>query len=427
MVLMPPIDQRKPMTTNTLNDKAIRAAKPESRPVRLFDGGGLYLEVAPTGSKLWRLKYRFGGKEKRLAVGVYPLIGLQDARARRDDARKQLANGIDPSAAKKALKASLTAVDANSFEAVAREWHTEVHAHAVGAPHAARTLKRFLNDIFPTLGSRSLAGIEAPELLSVLRKIESRGAVETAHRAKDSCAQVFRYGIATGRCLRNPAADLKDALRPVASRHHAAILDPKLGGELLRDMVRYAGQPVTRCALTLSAMLLLRPGELRQMEWSWVDIPAATVTIPASLMKRKRADKLSGDPHLVPLATQALKTFSELQALTGGKHFVFPSLQTGDRPMSENTVNVALRRMGYDRDTMTAHGFRAMARTMIEERLDVAPAVIEAQLAHSVSDALGRAYNRTQFLVQRREMMQRWADYLDRLREGAQVIPELAP
>ena len=233
---------------------------------------------------------------------------------------------------------------------------------------------------------------------------------------------MFRYGIAIGACKRNPAADLKDALRPVPTRHHAAIVDPKQGGELLRDLMAYSGHPVTRAALQLSALLLLRPGELRQLQWAWVNLEAVTVTIPGELMKRTRDDKANGPPHLVPLAPQAVAIFKDLAPLTGEKLYVFPSLHTGERPMSENTVNVALRRMGYDRETMTAHGFRAMARTMIAERLGVVPDVIEAQLAHAVSDALGRAYNRTQFLEQRRDMMAKWADYLDRLRDGAQVI-----
>ena len=237
---------------------------------------------------------------------------------------------------------------------------------------------------------------------------------------------MFRYGNAIGACTGNPASELKDALRPVPTRHHAAIVDPMQGDALLRDMMAYSGHPVTRAALALSALLLLRPGELRQLEWAWVDLETATLTIPGELMKRKKADKANGPPHLVPLASQAVAIFRELQPLTGAKRYVFPSLHTGDRPMSENTVNVALRRMGYDRETMTAHGFRAMARTMIAERLGVAPEVIEAQLAHAVGDALGRAYNRTQYAEQRGDMMTKWADYLDRLRVGAQVIA-LAP
>lgn len=411
------------MPTNVLTDKTIRAAKPADKPTRLFDGGGLYLEVSPTGSKLWRLKYRFAGKEKRLAIGIYPTVTLQEARQRRDRARKLLASGADPGEAKKAEKVGQRSLESGSFEAVAREWHSTVHVHKVTAGHADRTLVRLENDIFPWLGRRPIASVEAPELLAALRKIEARGAIETAHRAKDACGQVFRYGIATGRCERNPAADLRDALRPVPTRHHAAIVDPKKGGDLLRDMMRYSGQPVTRAALSLSALLLLRPGELRQMQWTWIDFDGATLTIPAALMKRKRAEKLNGLPHVVPLAPQALAVLNELLPLTGSKRYVFPSLHTGERPMSENTVNMALRRMGYDREVMTAHGFRAMARTMIAERLGIEPEVIEAQLAHAVNGPLGRAYDRTQFIDQRRQMMARWADYIDRLREGAEVVP----
>jgi len=236
---------------------------------------------------------------------------------------------------------------------------------------------------------------------------------------------VFRYGVAIGACQRNPAADLRDALRPVQTRHHAAIVDPAKVGQLLRDVQGYEGHPVTRAALQLSALLLLRPGELRHMEWAWLDLEGATLTVPAEVMKRKKADKQDGPPHLVPLCTQAVDILRDLAKLTGGegRRYVFPSLLTGERCMSENTVRGALRRMGYGNDDMTAHGFRATARTLIAERLDTAPEVIEAQLAHAVADNLGRAYNRTQYLEQRRQMMQAWADYLDRLRDGAQVIP----
>ena len=305
----------------------------------------------------------------------------------------------------------------------ARDWLTTIHQSKVSAGHADRTRIRLEQDVFPWLGRRPIADIEAPELLQCLRRVEARGAFETTHRIKDSCAQVFRFGIATGACLRNPAADLKDALRPVPTRHHAAIIDSKMGGELLRDMLGYTGNAVTRAALALSALLLLRPGELRQLQWPWVDLDGATVTIPGELMKRSIQDKANGPPHTVPLAPQAIALFRDLQRLTGTKLHVFPSMHTGERPMSENTVNMALRRMGYDRETMTAHGFRAMARTMIAERLGVAAEVIEAQLAHAVGDALGRAYNRTQFIEQRRDMMNKWADYLDRLRDGGQIIP----
>ncbi len=251
----------------------------------------------------------------------------------------------------------------------------------------------------------------------------ARGAIETAHRLKDACAQVYRYGIATGACTRNPAADLKDALPPVPARPLATIVDPKHAGDLLRAIGDYAGHPVTRAALALSALLFLRPGELRQMEWMWIDFDAATLTVPAETMKRTKDGKATGAAHLVPLAPQAVAILRDLQPLTGHGRYVFPSLLSGERCMSENTVRGALRRMGYSNDDMTAHGFRAMARTMAAERLGIAPEVIEAQLAHAVGDALGRAYNRTTFADQRRDLLVKWADYLDRLRAGAQVIP----
>jgi len=298
-----------------------------------------------------------------------------------------------------------------------------VHSAKVSAGHAAITLTRLERDVFPWLGRRPIGEIEAPELLACLRRVEDRGAIETAHRIKDACGQVFRYGIAIGACMRNPAADLRDALRPVDVRHLAAIVDPTKAGALLRDMMGYKGHPVTRAALALSALLLLRPGELRQMEWSWIDFDAATLTVPSETMKRKKADKANGPPHIVPLAAQALAILRELQPLTGHGRYVFPSLLTGERCMSENTVRSALRRLGYANEDMTAHGFRAMARTMIAERLGIVPEVIEAQLAHAVADSLGRAYNRTQYLEQRRDMMTKWADYLDKLRDGAAVIP----
>ena len=424
------------MLTNKLTDTAIRKAKHGEKSVKLSDGGGLYLELHPNGSRYWRMKYRYLGAEKRLAFGVYPEVTLAGARACRDDARKLIANGADPGETKKTTKAAdqATATAARleaeglpgpgSFEFVARDWLTTIHQSKVSAGHADRTRIRLEQDVFPWLGRRPIAEMEAPELLQCLRRVEVRGAFETTHRIKDSCAQVFRFGIATGACLRNPAADLKDALRPVPTRHHAAIIDPKMGGELLRDMLGYTGNAVTRAALALSALLLLRPGELRQLQWPWVDLDGATVTIPGELMKRSIQDKANGPPHTVPLAPQAIALFRDLQRLTGTKLHVFPSMHTGERPMSENTVNMALRRMGYDRETMTAHGFRAMARTMIAERLGVAAEVIEAQLAHAVGDALGRAYNRTQFIEQRRDMMNKWADYLDRLRDGGQIIPK---
>jgi integrase len=422
-----------------LTDKAIQAAIKAvvlaGKPKTISNGGGLVLEVQPSESGWWRLRYSFAGKENRLSLGTYPEVPLADARERRRDAFKRIAAGTDPSEARKAEKAghlrrreAQALADAGkpgpgTFEHVAREWLVTVHEAKVSAGHADRTRIRLEQDAFPWLGRRPIGEIEAPELLQCLRRVEARGAIETAHRIKDACGQVFRYGVAIGVCQRNPAADLRDALRPVAVRHLAAIVDPMGAGELLRDMMAYQGHPVTRAAVGLSALLLLRPGELRHMEWAWLDLDAAMLTVPAAVMKRSKADKASGPPHLVPLALQAATILRELHPLTGHGRYVFPSLLTGERCMSENTVRGALRRMGYSNDEMTAHGFRAMARTMIAERLGIAPEVIEAQLAHAVGDALGRAYNRTQYLDQRRDMMTKWADYLDRLREGAQVIP----
>jgi integrase len=420
--------------TDKLSDKAIRAAlkaaEASGKARKLSDGGGLVLDVRPTGAGWWRLRYFVDSREKMLSLGTYPETGLRDARLKRDAERKRLAAGLDPSEARKAEKAARAQqreVQAlaeaglpgpGTFEFVAREWFEGVHAAKVVATHAARTLVRFEQDAFPFIGRRPIAEIEAPELLQVLRRVVARGAIETAHRLKDACGQVFRYGIAVGLCSRNPAADLRDALPPVPTRHLAAIIEPKRAGELLRAMADYNGHPITRAALALSALLFLRPGELRQLEWTWIDLDAAVLTIPSDLMKRRKADKANGMPHVVPLAAQSLALFLELKALTGEGRYCFPSLQTKDRPMSENTVNVALRRLGYSNEDMTAHGFRAMARTLLAERLSVPTEVIEAQLAHAVPDVLGRAYNRTQYLQQRTEMMVKWADYLDRLREG---------
>jgi integrase len=428
--------------TDLLTDKAIKAAikaaAESGKSRKVSDGGGLVLEARPLGVGWWRLRYWRDSREGMLSLGTYPEVSLRDARTRRDDARKLIAAGGDPSEARKEQKAdrertrvALALADAGkpglgTFEHVAREWLATVHEAKVSTGHAERTRIRLEQDAFPWLGRRPIGDVEAPELLQCLRRVEARGAIETAHRIKDACGQVFRYGIAIGACLRNPAADLRDALKPVQSRHLAAIVDPVQVGKLLRDVVAYEGHPVTRAALKLSALLLLRPGELRHMEWSWLDFDDATLTVPAEVMKRTKADKADGPPHVVPLAPQAVMVLKDLQPLTGAtveSRFVFPSLLTGERCMSENTVRGALRRMGYGNDDMTAHGFRAMARTMIAERLDIAPEVIEAQLAHAVSDSLGRAYNRTQYLEQRRDMMVKWADYLDRLRDGAQVVP----
>ena len=392
------------------------------------------LETRPTGAGWWRLRYWIGSREGMLSLGTYPEVSLKIARQRRDEARKLIAAGGDPGDKRKAdkavdaAKAEVTRLaDAGlpgpgTFEHVACDWLVTVHEAKVSPGHAEHTRIHFEQDAFPWLGRRPIAEIEAPELLSVLRRVIARDAIETTRRLKDACGQVFRFGIATGTCTRNPAADLRDALPPVPTRHLAAIVVPERAAELPRAMVGYAGHPVTRAALALSALLFLRPGELRQVEWAWVDLDAAIVTILAALMKRKKSDKANGAPHLVPLAPQAVAILRDLHPLTGHGRYVFPSLLTGERPMSENTVNTALRRMGFDRDTATAHGFRAMARTMAAERLGIDPQVIEVQLAHAEPDALGLAYNRTTFAEQRRELMTKWADYLDRLRNEAQIV-----
>lgn len=422
-----------------LSDKAIRAAikdaETSGKARKVSDGAGLVLDVRPTGVGWWRLRYWLAGKERMLSLGTYPDTSLAQARARRDEARRQVAAGTDPSELRKADKAAQAQAakaealeeaglpPEGSFEAVARDWLSTVHAGKVSEGHHTRTRLRLEQDVFPWIGRRPLAEVDAPELLAVLRRVEARGAIETAHRVKDACGQVFRYGIATGACARNPAADLRDALRPVQARHHAALTEPAEVAKLMRAAADYAGQAVTRAALLLSPLLLLRPGELRHLEWAWIDLEAGMLTVPGALMKRTKADKAEGPPHLVPLARQAVALLAELQAITGEGRFVFPALTSRQRCMSENTVRSALRRLGYGNDEMTAHGFRAMARTMLAERLDVPPEVVEAQLAHAVPDALGRAYNRTQYVEQRKAMMQTWADYLDRLRLGAEVVP----
>ncbi len=406
-----------------LSDTQIRSTKPAAKALRLYDERGLYLEVTPSGGRWWRLKYRHDGREKLLSMGTYPDTGLKAAREKRDRARELLAQGIDPSDARRAEKQSRLQAVVNSFEAVAREWHATVHVAKVSAGHAARTLIRLEQDVFPWLGGQTISEIKAPHLLQTMRRIESRGAIETAHRALQACGQVFRYAIATGRAERDPTPDLRGALKPVLVTHMAAITDPQRVGQLLRAIEDYKGMPITRAALQLAPLVFVRPGELRKAEWTEFDLEARHWRIPAARMKRTKQEKLTGAAHLVPLSRQAVSILRDLQPLTGHGRFVFPSPRTGERPMSDNGVLSALRRMGFPKDEMTGHGFRAMARTLLAEQLGVDEAVIEAQLAHQVKDALGRAYNRTEFVEQRRRMLQTWADYLDKLRDGAEVIP----
>jgi integrase len=385
------------------------------------DGGGMYLLVNASG-KYWRMDYRFADKRKTLSLGVYPSISIAKARQRREKAREQLADGIDPGVSKRDEKMAKAITAANTFEVVAREFHKS-KSDSWSSSYAEKWLRGQEKDLFPYIGRLPLATITAPILLSTLRRVESRGAIESAHTLRQTAGQVFIYGVQTGRCERNPSADLRGALKPVIVKHMSAILDPIQVGELLRAIDGYSGQPITRAALGLSALLFQRPGNIRQMQWSWIDFENALLTIPSADMKRSKIQKINGRPHLVPLASQALQYLIELQPLTGHGKYVFPSLRSGERPMSDNTVNAALRRMGFSQDEMSAHGFRATARTLMVERIPgISPDVIEAQLAHGKSGPLGMAYDRAEFLEQRRKMMVEWAIYLDKLRVGAEVI-----
>ena len=407
-----------------LTDAKARNAKPGEKQVKLFDGDGLFLLVTPAGGKWWRFKYRFGGKEKLLALGTYPEVSLADARQRREDARKLLANGVDPGAVKKAQKAARADSDANSFEVVAREWH-EKFKDSWSPSHAHVTITRLKRDIFPWMGKRPISEIEPPEVLGVLQRIESRGAAETARRMKIVCGQVFRYAVATGRAKRDQTADLKGALKPVISKHMAALTDPKDVAPLLRAIDDYKGSFVVKCALQLAALFFVRPGELRAAEWTEIDLEAAEWNIPIERMKLplKTKQQRKGQSHLVPLSQQAIAILRALHPLTGCSKYVFPSHRTLLRPMSDNAILSALRRMGFAKDEMSGHGFRAMARTILDEVLRVRPDFIEHQLAHAVRDPNGRAYNRTAHLAERRKMMTTWANYLDGLKTGAKVIP----
>ncbi len=398
----------------SLSNTSIRNAKAGEKSRKLFDGGGLYLEVAPHGGKWWRLKYRFEGKEKRLSLGVYPDVTLKDARARRDEARKLLVNGVDPSEQRKAEKAAKADEAANSFEALAREWFAK-RASIWSPSHATRVISQLEGDVFPWIGNRPITRITAPQLLETLRRIEQRGALETAYRILSYCSQVFRYAIATGRATYNPSGDLRGALPPVKGKHFASVTEPNEVGRLLRTLDGYQGTLVVQCALRLAPLVFVRPGELRQAQWEDIDLDAAEWRFEVTKTKTQ---------HIVPLSRQAVEILEELQPLTGQGRYVFPSARSpkGDRPMSENAVLAAMRGLGIGKETMTGHGFRAMARTILDEVLKFRPDYIEHQLAHSLRDPNGRAYNRTAHLPERRKMMQAWADYLDQLRASGEVI-----
>lgn len=391
-----------------LSDLAIRRAKPTGKTQKLFDGGGLYLEISPAGGRWWRLKYRFDGKEKRLALGVYPEVPLQLARNRREDARRLLAQGIDPGQQKKEAAAAKAGLEAHTFGAIAQEW---MKGRIWAESYRVKVEAWMANDVLPWIGSRHAAELEAPDFLSIARRMERRGAIESAHRVIQNCGQIMRFAIACGLAKRNPVADLRGALQPKPKSHYAAITESRELVPLLRAIHAYQGRQVTRWVLALAPLVFLRPGELRQAEWSEFDLDAGVWVIPAERMKMRVE-------HLVPLSRQALAILRDVHPLTNRGKYVFPGRNSVHRPLSENTVNTALRRMGFESDQMTGHGFRATARTILDEVLGFRPDIIEHQLAHTVRDPNGRAYNRATHIVERTRMMQEWADYLDRLRDG---------
>jgi len=395
-----------------LTDITIRTAKGTEKRRRLSDAGGLYLEISPAGGKWWRFKYRFDGAEKRLSLGVYPDVGLKDARERRDELRRLLASGVDPGVHRKVQSAARVQRATDSFETIGREWFAKCSS-TWAKSHADKIIRRLEVDVFPWLGSKAIAEITAPDVLATLRRIEGRGTLDTAHRARGNCSQIFRYAIATGRAERDPVPDLRGALPSLSQGNFASITDPAGVAELLRAMDAFNGTLVVKSALLLSPLLFVRPGELRRARWGEFDLNKAEWRYFVTKTKTEQ---------LVPLASQAVVILTELHALTGHGVYVFPG-RDPQRPMSEAAVNAALRRLGYDTKTeITGHGFRAMARTILHEELHQKPEVIEHQLAHKVPDALGSAYNRTKFLKERKAMMQLWADYLGKLKAGAEII-----
>jgi integrase len=393
-----------------LTDTFVKNVKP-GKPTgeKHTDGDGMYLLVTPTG-KYWRLDYRFLGKRKTLALGVYPATSLAKARIRRAEAKVLLADGIDPNQAKRDDKLAMISEANQTFEVVARSWLDKTAA-ARAASTQEKVTGWLQRDVFPVIGSTPITKLTPRDVLVCVQRMEARGAVESAHRVKQICGQVFRFAVATALVERDVTADLKGALSTPVKRNYAAITAPKQAGALMRSIYDYAGHPFAVAALKLSALLFVRPGELRAAEWSEIDIDAAEWRIPGAKMKMKT-------DHIVPLSTQAIEILRSLQPMTGHAKYVLPSIRTDDRCMSENTVNAALRSMGYSKEVMTAHGFRAMARTILDEILEERVDLIEHQLAHAVIDPNGRAYNRTAHLPARRQMMQRWANYLDKLRTG---------
>lgn len=392
-----------------LTDTFLRGIKATGKAQKHPDGGGLYLYVSPTGGKLWRMDYRFEGKRKTLSMGAYPTLSLADARARRQEAKVQLIQGIDPSAQKKAVKAAIKTDATNSFEVVAREWFDKFKDSWVDH-HSKKIFARLENDIFPIIGAKAVGAVTAPELLEALRRIEARGAIDTAHRTLQNCGQIFRYAVATGRAERDTAADLRDALSPVRPTSFASITEPKAIGALLRDIDAYPGNLIVRAALRMAPYVFVRPGELRRAEWSEFNLESAEWRIPAARMKMK-------EMHIVPLARQVVAILEDLQQYTGHSRYLFPSMRANSAPISDVTLLAALRRMGYDKDTMTVHGFRSMASTLLNEQ-GYNRDWIERQLAHGERNTVRASYNYAQYLPERRRMMTEWADYLDGLRAG---------
>ena len=398
-----------PLTANE-----VKHLKAEPKTKRYYDKEGLYLEVTPKGRKYWRVKYRFQRKEKRLSCGVYPEVTLKEARQRCQSCKKLLGKGVDPAKESRVRRETAGQVADDTFQFVALEWH-EKNKHTWTAKHTERILTRLENNIFPWLGKQSMDSITAPELLKCLRRIEARGALDTAHRTRSEVGRIFRYGIATGKASRDVAADLRDALPPVKVQHHASITNPAAIGGLLRALDGYQGYYATRCALQLAPLLFVRPGELRRAEWSEFDLVNAEWRIPAEKMKM-------GVTHIVPLSTQALSILQDLWAWSGPDGYLFPGVRTRSRPMSENTINGALRRLGYTGADMTGHGFRSMASTLLHEQGWPSDA-IERQLAHAEGNKVKASYNYAEHLDVRRKMMQAWSDYLDGLKHGAEPIP----
>ena len=395
-----------------LTDTAVRQAKPRDKPYKISDSAGLYLLVRSTG-KYWRMDYRFAGKRKTLALGVYPAVSLSAARKKRDEAKEHLAKDTDPSLIKAIKKQAVHHAAENTFQVIALEWHAKnIHTWAASTAH---NIKRYLEkDIFPWLGNRAIKDISAPDLLAVLRKIESRGAHEKSQRCREYAGRVFRYAVATGRAERDPSNDLRGALTPVKVKHHASITDPQAIGALLRSIKGFNGSFITKCALQLAPLVFVRPGELRHAEWQEIYFDKAEWRIPDHKMKMRQL-------HIIPLSQQTIEILQSIHPLTGNGKYIFPSIRSISRPMSENTVNGALRRLGYEKDEMTGHGFRSMASTLLHEH-GWPHEAIERQLAHAERNKVSAAYNYAEHLPKRKEMMQWWADYLGELAVGARVV-----